>query len=150
MLPSPKAPSLSNLNNNSLHIYSGQKSIYRISVKQLRLFRKARGHLLTIHTSRRQGKKMLINMLINKLICSRVQKVRSSTAQIQKAQECNINDYFSSELYCRSKIHYLAGQSQNIFYSVFWLDRYSNSLITLKVDVSLAFPCTVSGNTVYC
>lgn len=52
--------------------------------------------------------------------------------------------------YFWSKIHYLAGQSQNVFYSVFWLDRYSNSLIILKVNICLDFPRVVSGNAIYC
>lgn len=56
----------------------------------------------------------------------------------------------STETYFHSKIHYLACKSQNIFYSMFWLDHYSNPLIILKMNVGLDLPRVVSGNTIGC
>lgn len=143
---SQRAPSLSNSNNNRLRKYSRYKGIYRISGKQLGFFMKARGHDLRTHSSTRWRRRMLINKYVT--MSPSVESEVLNTTHIQKAQEYNINDY--AEVYFCSKIHYLACQSQNIFYSVFWLDHYSNSLIILKVNVSLDFPRVVLRNTIYC
>lgn len=48
------------------------------------------------------------------------------------------------------QIHYLARQSQNIFYSVLRLERHSNALVVLKVDVGLDPPRVVPGGAVSC